>query len=106
MTDDFWSNPFHSFALAAGFLAASKGRLRDSRYVRELTYRLYEDHLAAKASACTAPFDTGDEVHSLDPCPNIPSPSASIATRLMPNWPASSATEARPIRSAAKKRNG
>jgi hypothetical protein len=38
----FWSNRFHSCALAAGFLAASEGRLADSRYVQQLAYDLYE----------------------------------------------------------------
>lgn len=41
--DDFWSNRFHYCALAAGFIAASEGRLSDSLYVRELAYALYED---------------------------------------------------------------
>jgi hypothetical protein len=40
--DDFWSNRFHHCALAAGFLAASEGRLDDSRYVQQLAYSLYE----------------------------------------------------------------
>jgi hypothetical protein len=44
MTDDlFWSsNRFHWCALAAGFLAASEGRLDDSLYVRELAYHFFE----------------------------------------------------------------
>lgn len=41
--DDFWSNRFHYCALAAGFIAASEGRLADARYVRELAYALYEE---------------------------------------------------------------
>ena len=40
---DFWKNLFHWCALAAGFLAASEGRLDDSAYVRELAYRWYEE---------------------------------------------------------------
>ena len=43
MTDDFWSNPFRRFTLAAGFIAASEGRLDDSDYVRELTYSMFEE---------------------------------------------------------------
>ncbi len=43
MTDDFWENRFHWCALAAGFLAASEGRLEDSAYVRELAYAFYEE---------------------------------------------------------------
>jgi len=44
MTDepDFWSNRFHFCALAAGFLAASEGRLHDSHYVQQLAYEFYE----------------------------------------------------------------
>lgn len=40
---DFWGNRFHWCALAAGFLAASEGRLDDSLYVRELAYSFYEE---------------------------------------------------------------
>lgn len=36
---------FHSCALAAGFIAHSEGRLLDSRYVKELTYSMYEERL-------------------------------------------------------------
>jgi hypothetical protein len=43
MTDDFWSDRFHWCALAAGFIAASEGRLHDSEYVRRLAYQLYEE---------------------------------------------------------------
>jgi len=43
MTEDFWANPFHWCALAAGFIAASEGRLDDSLYVRELAYRMFEE---------------------------------------------------------------
>ena len=42
MTDDFWSDRFHWCALAAGFIAASEGRLHDSEYVRRLAYQWYE----------------------------------------------------------------
>ena len=42
----FWSNRFHHCALAAGFLAASEGRLADSRYVQRLAYDLYESAAA------------------------------------------------------------
>ncbi len=37
-----WENRFNWCALAAGFLAASEGRIDDSRYVRELAYELFE----------------------------------------------------------------
>lgn len=40
--EEFWSNRFHHCALAAGLLAASEGRLADSRYVQRLAYDLYE----------------------------------------------------------------
>lgn len=43
MTDDLWSDRFHWCALAAGFLAASEGRLHDSEYVRRLGYQWYEE---------------------------------------------------------------
>jgi hypothetical protein len=43
MTDDFWNDRFHWCALAAGFLAASEGRLWDSEYVRNLAYQWYEE---------------------------------------------------------------
>jgi hypothetical protein len=43
--DSFWDEPFHSCALAAGFVAASEGRLADSEYVRQLAYRWYEEGL-------------------------------------------------------------
>ena len=39
----FWNDRFHWCALAAGFLAASEGRLGDSEYVRRLTYQWYEE---------------------------------------------------------------
>jgi len=42
-SDEFWSNRFHYCALAAGFIAASEGRLDDALYVRELAYALYEE---------------------------------------------------------------
>ncbi|HEV3005852.1 MAG TPA: hypothetical protein VGX78_15405 [Pirellulales bacterium] len=42
MSDDFWSDRFHYCALAAGYIAASEGRLDDSEYVRRLAYELYE----------------------------------------------------------------
>jgi hypothetical protein len=41
--DSFWSDRFHFCALAAGFIAASEGRLDDALYVRELAYSLYEE---------------------------------------------------------------
>jgi hypothetical protein len=40
---DFWDNRFHWCALAAGFIAASEGRLDDALYVRELAYSFYEE---------------------------------------------------------------
>ena len=40
--DDFWRTRFHWCALAAGFLAASEGRLHDSRYVQRLANEFYE----------------------------------------------------------------
>ena len=43
MTDSFHTNRFHWCALAAGFMTAAEGRISDSRYVRELTYELFED---------------------------------------------------------------
>ena len=43
MADDIFDNRFHWCALAAGFLAASEGRLHEQEYVRELAYRWYED---------------------------------------------------------------
>jgi hypothetical protein len=48
MTDDFWSDRFHWCALAAGFMAASEGRLDDSAYVKRLAYELFEDGAFAK----------------------------------------------------------
>lgn len=42
-SQDFWDNRFHFCALAAGFIAASGGRLDDSLYVRELAYSFYEE---------------------------------------------------------------
>jgi hypothetical protein len=41
-SEEFWHNRFHWCAVAAGFLAASEGRLDDSLYVRELAYTFYE----------------------------------------------------------------
>jgi hypothetical protein len=38
-----WSDRFHWCALAAGFMAFLEGRLDDSCYVRDPTYRMYED---------------------------------------------------------------
>ncbi len=57
--DPFWQNRFHHCALAAGFIAASEGRLGDSLYVKELAYALYEEgafqnrvkHAPSKTSA-------------------------------------------------------
>ena len=43
MTDPVWGNRFNWCVLAAGFLAASEGRINDSRYVQKLTYELFED---------------------------------------------------------------
>jgi hypothetical protein len=51
MTDDFWRDRFHHCALAAGFIAAAEGRLGDSRYVRDLAYRMYEDGAFASQAA-------------------------------------------------------
>ncbi len=42
-SDPFWQDRFHCCALAAGFIAASEGRLADALYVRELAYSLYEE---------------------------------------------------------------
>ncbi len=55
--DPFWSNRFHWCALAAGFLAASEGRLDDALYVRELAYSLYEEG-AFRDRVNHAPFKT------------------------------------------------
>ncbi len=41
--DPFWQDRFHCCALAAGFIAASEGRLDDALYVRELAYSFYEE---------------------------------------------------------------
>jgi hypothetical protein len=41
--DDFWSDRFHACALAAGFIAASEGRLDDSGYIRDLAYGMFKD---------------------------------------------------------------
>lgn len=41
--EEFWDNRFHWCALAAGFIAAIEGKLRDSLYVRELAYSMYEE---------------------------------------------------------------
>jgi hypothetical protein len=43
MTDDFWSDRFHWCALAAGFLAASEGRLTDSAYVKRFADEFYNE---------------------------------------------------------------
>jgi hypothetical protein len=43
MTDGFGSDRFHRCALAAGFIAASEGRLHDSECVRPLAYQWYEE---------------------------------------------------------------
>ncbi len=65
--DEFWSNRFHWRALAAGFLAASEGRLDDSAYVRKLAYEFFDtgafrDRIAArKNDAITSPVDNGDD---------------------------------------------
>jgi hypothetical protein len=40
--DPVWSNRFNWCALAAGFIAASEGRIDDSRYVQKLAYEFYE----------------------------------------------------------------
>lgn len=40
--DEFWADRFHLCALAAGYRAASEGRLAESEYVRQLAYGLYE----------------------------------------------------------------
>jgi hypothetical protein len=41
VSDPFWSDRFHWCVLAAGFLAASEGRLDDSASVRESACRWY-----------------------------------------------------------------
>jgi hypothetical protein len=41
--DPFWSDRFHWCALAAGFVAASEGRLDNALYVRELAYAMYKE---------------------------------------------------------------
>jgi hypothetical protein len=41
--DPFWSDRFHHCVLAAGFIAASEGRLDDALYVRELAYAFYKE---------------------------------------------------------------
>ncbi len=64
--DPFWSNRFHRCALAAGFIAASEGRLDDALYVRELAYSLYEGG-AFRDRAVMA-------VKTPDPCPNAAPP--------------------------------
>ncbi len=43
MTDEFWSDRFHWCALAAGFIAASEGRVADSEYVRRLAYEFFQE---------------------------------------------------------------
>ena len=62
MTNDeeFWSNRFHRCALAAGFLAASEGRLSESRYVQQLAYELYERG-AFREPAVTRPLTADAE---------------------------------------------
>jgi glycine/D-amino acid oxidase-like deaminating enzyme len=56
MNEPFWDNRFHWCALAAGFLAASEGRLDDSLYVKDLAHGFYEsgafrDRVPAKQPA-------------------------------------------------------
>jgi hypothetical protein len=41
-TEPIWNDRFHWCALAAGFLAASEGKLGDSEYCKRLTYEFYE----------------------------------------------------------------
>lgn len=60
--EPFWFDRFHWCALAAGFMAAAEGRLDDSKYVRELTYRWYEE--GAFSDCVTRPT----------PLPSPPSP--------------------------------
>jgi hypothetical protein len=43
LDDEFWLDSFHFCALYAAKLAHAEGRLEDSEYVRQLTYRLYEE---------------------------------------------------------------
>lgn len=57
MTDDIFTDRFHLCALAAGFLAASEGRLDDSEYVRRLAYQWYEEG----AFADRAPKDASSQ---------------------------------------------
>lgn len=39
---DFWSDPFHTSALQAGFIAFCEGKLDDAEYVRKMAYEFYE----------------------------------------------------------------
>lgn len=41
--DAFWADRFHWCTLAAGFIAASEGRLQDSDYVRQLAYQGFQE---------------------------------------------------------------
>ncbi len=52
--DSFWSNRFHWCALAAGFIAASEGRIEDVLYVRDLAYSLYEEGAFRDHAALTS----------------------------------------------------
>ncbi|MCE9567444.1 MAG: hypothetical protein K8U57_36040 [Planctomycetes bacterium] len=56
VTADFWDDPFHHAALAAGFIAFAEGRLKDSDYVKRLAYEIYEEHLAEKIASRSANF--------------------------------------------------
>ena len=64
MSDDpVWGNRFHWCSLAAGFLAATEGRLGDSRYVRQLAYEFFEtgafqDRILSPRSRSTSPFSS------------------------------------------------
>ena len=56
VTEEFWENRFHWCALAAGFLAATEGRLDDSAYVQKLAYEFFEagafcDHVPSRTSS-------------------------------------------------------
>ena len=53
--DPFWSDRFHLCALAAGFLAASEGRLDDSGYVKGLAYGMFESGAFAGRAQSPAP---------------------------------------------------
>lgn len=76
MDDDrFWTNRFHWCALAAGFIAASEGRVGDSHYVRDLAYRMFEEGAfrdrvaAAEQNASPLPASDAATAGLTDPTP-------------------------------------